>query len=309
MNPVWLDAVVLLMDGPALCRGVVVNPTGVVATAYHCVANGDAPRVELRDGTRLRGQVIARDPVHDLALVRVDRGGLTSLAVRADDPLVGERVYGMGHPYGTAAGGRLEGLLRWSVSEGIVSAVGPWMIQTDAALNPGSSGGPVVDTEGRVVGIASRKLRADNLAFLAKGADLDALVRSGEPGPWIGGSYGIGPGFSSAHDEVWLGVGGWIAVRDRVVERIWVVASPGVLDSLGGVDLVDVVAVRQRVGNGAFSTTFDAGVGFSTVEGVAALMDGRITLGLLGVGARWWPATGDGGVTIDVGWPGLLGVF
>ena len=152
MDPAWLDAVVLLLDGPALCAGVVVNPTGVVATAYHCVAAGGHPVVEWRDGTRARGTVYARDPARDLALVRVERSGLVALEVREDDPVVGERVYGMGHPYGNATVGRLEGVLRWSVTEGIVSAVGPWVIQTDTALNPGNSGGPVVDAQGRVTG-------------------------------------------------------------------------------------------------------------------------------------------------------------
>ena len=52
--------------------------------------------------------------------------------------------------------------------QGIVGAVGPWVLQTDAGLNPGNSGGPLVDTQGRIVGIVSRKLAGEDLAFAAK---------------------------------------------------------------------------------------------------------------------------------------------
>ncbi len=305
MNPVWLDAVVLLMDGPALCGGVIVNPTGVVATAYHCVTHGDTVRVELRDGRVLKGTVQARDPAHDLALVRIDAMGLPVLAVRAEDPTVGERVYGLGHPLGSAASGKLEGLLAWSVSEGIVSAVGPWLIQTDAALNPGNSGGPVVDAEGRVVGIVSKKLKADNIAFLAKSADLDALVRSDDPGPWWGGNWGGGLSFTTERDDVWVGANAWVSVRERLVARSWV--QVGISE---GASVVTVLAARQRVGTGAFSTTFDGGPGLAVGAGGAVLLaDARATMGLLGVGVRWFPGEGEFGVGVDLNWPGMVGVF
>lgn len=303
MDPAWLDAVVLLMDGPALCAGVVINPTGVVATAYHCVTYGDTPRVELRDGTRLRGRVFARDPAHDLALVRVEAAGLRALPVRVEDPRVGERVYGLGHPYGFAAVGKLEGVLVWSASEGIVGAVGPWLLQTDAALNPGNSGGPLVDGEGRVVGIVSRKLKGENLSFAAKGAQVDALVRSDDPGPLIGGNWGLGFSGATEHSDVWLGASGWVSVRERVVDRAWLLAGPS------GVALTDVVSFRQRVGRGGFSTSFDTGLGLQVGEGTALLLEERVTMGILGVGLRWFPGEGELGVGVDLNWPGLMGVF
>ncbi len=303
MNPAWLDAVVLLMDGPALCGGVVVNPTGVVATAYHCVTYGDTLRVELRDGTVLKGKVYARDPAHDLALIRVEGTGLPALPVRPEDPTVGERVYGLGHPFGGAASGKLEGLLAWSASEGIVGAVGPWLIQTDAALNPGNSGGPVVDAQGRVIGIVSRKLKAENLSFLAKSRDVDALVRSDDPGPWLGGNWGLGLSAATEHQDVWLGGNAWVSVRERLVERVWIQAGPS------GAELVDVLALRQRVGTGAVSTALDGGVGFSVGPDAGLLFDARVTMGLLGVGVRWWPSRGEVGVGVDLNWPGMVGVF
>lgn len=303
MDPAWLDAVVLLWNGPALCAGVVINPTGVVATAYHCVAAGAKPTVVWRDGQKVVGTAFAFDPAHDLALVRVNRAGLVSLPVRVDAPAVGERVYGLGHPYGTAASGRLEGLLLWSASEGIVSAVGPWLLQTDAALNPGNSGGPLVDAQGSVVGIVSRKLKADNLAFAGKGESVDALVRDPDGGPALGGAWGLGLSFATQHEALWAGASGWLTVRDHAVGRLWLLAGPS------GVDVVPVVAARQRVGHGPLTTTVDLGAGLAIAGGAAPLVDARVAVGMFEIGGRWFPTRGGLGLTVDLGWPGLVGVW
>lgn len=305
MNPAWLDTIVLLVNGPALCSGVVVNPTGVVATAYHCVAAGGRPAVEWRDGTKVRGTVFARDPAHDLALVRVDRTGLPALEVREDDPAVGERVYGLGHPFGSAATGKLSGVLKWSVTEGIVSAVGEWVIQTDTALNPGNSGGPVVDAQGRIIGIASRKLNADNLSFLAKGTDLRELAYEPHPGSVVGGTWGVGLA-SALAPEVELGVSAWVSVRDRVVARAWFMDAPW---DGGRVSLIGVAGLRQRVGRGGFSTTFDLGVGGILGTEPVSIVEGRVTVGQVGFGARFGLDGRFAGATLDFAWPGTVGVF
>lgn len=300
----WLAAVVLVLDGPAWCSGVGVAE-GVVATAYHCVAEGGRPSVRWRDGHSVRGRVIARDPAHDLALVAVDRPGMAVLAVRGEDPALGERVYGLGHPYGMAAVGRLEGTLRWSVSEGVVGAVGEWFIQTDAALNPGSSGGPVVDVEGRVVGLASRKLRADNLAFLSRGAHLAALLHDRPRGPALGGAYGVGPA-GWVGEGSWLGVEGWASVRDRAVVRVgggvgaWTGASPW----LGTASLEG----RARLGVASGSVTVEAGGGVAVErDGARPMAVGHLGVGRVAVGAAWTPSGWLG--TMSVAWPGRLGVW
>ena len=232
----WSDSVVILITGPAWCSGVWIDDR-TIATAYHCVANGRKTLVRTRDDQEALGRMVAARPKEDLALVEVDGlEGMTPLPIHPDRPRPGERVYGLGHPFGPAAeqAEALEGTLLWSVTEGIVSAVGPRLVQTDAALNPGNSGGPVLDLDGRVVGITSRKLDADNIAFLASADVLRALVEERpEPFPlggtvafglsYLGGSVLLTGDFEGRERDV----GQALELTSRVVLRERLVVSGG----------------------------------------------------------------------------------
>jgi S1-C subfamily serine protease len=305
MFAVWLDSVVLLRTGPSTCAGVLLDGRpGIVATAYHCVATGMTPLVVFHDRSSAEGEVIARDPRHDLAIVRVDTDR-KGLPLREGDPEVGERVYGMGHPYGTIAAGKLEGLLEWSVAEGIVSAVGTWMIQTDTPLNPGNSGGPLVDAEGRVLGIVSRKLNAEGLTFAAKAEDVRTLADAPDMGSWVGGTWGLGVGIFQGPDSVPAG-SLFVAVRERIVGRAWV----GVGVTRAAPEATLELDLRQRVGRGTLSTTFDVGGGLrASPDAVAPIVTGRVGIAGVGFGARWQPTTGELWAGVDLEWPGVVGVF
>ena len=103
------------------------------------------------------------------------------------------RFYGLGHPFTLLQ----DELLPWRVCFSGVSprewcAVGPRLIQTDTALNPGNSGGPVVDEQGRIIGIASRKLSGDNVAFLSAASNLLALQKSKWKPSVLGGQFTFG---------------------------------------------------------------------------------------------------------------------
>ncbi|MBM4390224.1 MAG: trypsin-like peptidase domain-containing protein [Deltaproteobacteria bacterium] len=282
----WIDAVVLLVTGPSICAGVALDDR-TVATAYHCVATGQRPRVERRDGTRGQGRTVAMDPAHDLALVEVEGLALSWLPPRDDLPLPGERVYAIGHPYASAATGKLEGTLSWSVSEGIVSAVGETMIQTDAALNPGNSGGPLLDTEGRIVGIVSRKLAADNLSFATRVDRLQAL--RAEPGkPPLGGTWD-GAVAMSPRAAGNFALAGEVSVALR--DRAWARAQAGA--SLGEEDPEPhsrvTAGLRQRLGSGSLSTAIDVGAGLDG-ETVGPVVTGRVEVAGVGLGVAWFPA-------------------
>jgi S1-C subfamily serine protease len=148
-------SVVQVVDGRGAGSGVVIAPDGYVLTNAHVVERADSVRVGLSDGRHLHGQVIGRDPSSDLAVLRVSGDGLVSAELGDSDRLrVGQLVIAIGNPLGFQS----------TVTTGVVSAVGRTLsgrdgrpienvIQTDAALDPGSSGGPLVDTHGRVVGI------------------------------------------------------------------------------------------------------------------------------------------------------------
>ncbi len=144
---------------------VAVLPGGYLATALHVVERAEEITVRLRDGRRLPARLVAADAASDLALLRVD-ADLPVLPVAPEPPL-GAPVCAVGNPFG----------LGLSVSCGVVSAVrrsgvgfNPVedFVQTDAAVNPGASGGALVDEAGRLVGMLS--------AIFTKDSDADIGV-------------------------------------------------------------------------------------------------------------------------------------
>jgi S1-C subfamily serine protease len=137
---------------------VVFTPDGYLLTSAHVVAAAPGGTATFVDGTELGFEVVGRDPLSDLAVVRATGGGLTAAPLGDADRLrVGQLVVAIGNPLGFAG----------SVTAGVVSALGRSLaardgrasrlvenvIQTDASLNPGNSGGALADARGRVVGI------------------------------------------------------------------------------------------------------------------------------------------------------------
>jgi len=337
----WLDGVVLLVTGPAWCAGVVIDDQGTVATAYHCVATGRRPQVRTRAGERLPGRVEARSQRDDLALISVPdlAGRAVPLPVRTTGLAIGERVWALGHPFAPQAetSPLLAGTLQWSASQGVVSAVGERLVQVDAALNPGNSGGPVVDDTGAIVGIASRRLSADNVAFISPAPRLAAL-REDPRRRALGGTWGVSlaalQGLGVA-DVPAVGLTIEAALRDRAilegalyfpVGQRWTALGLGeaswVTAELGAV-------ARARAGRGRWSTTLDLGASALLVEGIEGrIEDGGLDLwarpasvrpalvvglGLGGSALRLLASPDDGELGlllgIDLGFPGVLGTF
>jgi S1-C subfamily serine protease len=135
--------------------GVLFTPDGFLLTNHHVVQGHEAVRVRLSDGTELGGRVIGNDPWTDLAVVQAEGSGFPFAAFGDSAKIkVGQLAVAIGSPLGfesTVTAGVISALGRTlrSVSGHLVDNV----IQTDAALNPGNSGGPLVDSHGRVIGI------------------------------------------------------------------------------------------------------------------------------------------------------------
>jgi serine protease Do len=139
---------------PGQGSGVIVDPRGYIITNYHVVRGAQKILVRLSDGRRdVEGQLVGEDRESDIAVIKVAASNLTAAEWGDSESLeVGSLVWALGSPYG----------LDQTVTGGIVSAkhragkVGtPFQdfLQTDAAVNPGNSGGPLVNTNGKVVGI------------------------------------------------------------------------------------------------------------------------------------------------------------
>jgi S1-C subfamily serine protease len=137
---------------------VAFTPDGYLLTSAHVVAGGPGGTASFVDGTEISFEVVGRDPLSDLAVIRAAGGELTAAPLGDADRLrVGQLVVAIGNPLGFAG----------SVTAGVVSALGRSLaardgrasrlvenvIQTDAALNPGNSGGALADSRGRVVGV------------------------------------------------------------------------------------------------------------------------------------------------------------
>mgnify|MGYP001216374807 CR=1 FL=1 len=169
-----------------LGSGVIISTDGYVLTNNHVVGRADEVTVTLADGRELAAEVIGTDEKTDLAVVKVDAGGLTASPLGDSDLVkVGEWILAIGSPFN----------YHQTVTAGIVSAKGRSVgvadyedfIQTDAAINPGNSGGPLVNLRGEVIGIntaiASRSGGFNGLGFSIPSnmvrSITDAIVKHG----------------------------------------------------------------------------------------------------------------------------------
>jgi serine protease Do len=143
-------------DGPSgsLGSGFVIREDGLIVTNRHVIAGARTVRVRIPDGREVSARIVGSDAVTDIALLKIDAGRLPALRLGSSQAVaVGDAVIAIGNPYG----------LGQSVSAGIISARGrileddPYIdfLQTDAAINRGNSGGPLVTMDGTVVGVTS----------------------------------------------------------------------------------------------------------------------------------------------------------
>lgn len=146
----------------SLGSGVIMSNEGHIITNNHVIADAEFIQIRLHDGRTANAMVIASDPATDLAILKTDLDNLTPIELANSDQIsVGDIVLSIGNPYGFGH----------SVSQGIISGLGRSglqmsayedYIQTDASIHFGSSGGALIDTRGRLVGI-------NTLIFTANG--------------------------------------------------------------------------------------------------------------------------------------------
>jgi len=135
--------------------GFIIDPNGIILTNAHVVRDAKEVTVRLTDRREFRAKVLGSDPATDVAVIKIDAKGLPTVPIGNDKTLeVGQWVLAIGSPFGFMN----------SVTAGVVSAKGRSLpdsgfvpfIQTDVAVNPGNSGGPLFNAQGQVVGINSQ---------------------------------------------------------------------------------------------------------------------------------------------------------
>ncbi len=219
--------------------GVIFDSEGLILTAAHVVApvlTGEAElTVRLTSGDRLPGEVVGSDPDSDVAVVKVERSGLVAAELALDPPRVGQLVVAVGSPWG----------LESSVTSGVISATdrivgGKLLIQSDAVLYPGNSGGALADRYGRLIGI--------NVSIFTDSTTLEPVAFQG-----VGFAVPMDVAYRVAQaliagepvDTTFLGVSGRDSLGDAGVEIMEV--FPGSGAETGGIMAGDViVAVNGR---------------------------------------------------------------
>jgi S1-C subfamily serine protease len=226
--------------------GFLITPDGYLVTNSHVASQASAIEVTLPDGRRAAAQIVGDDPHSDLAVLKVGAGDLSwcrfgdSSRVR-----VGQIAIAIGSPYG----------FQHTVTAGIVSALGRSMraqtgrlldnvLQTDAALNPGNSGGPLVASDGSVIGVNTAViLPAQGICFAIAASTAErvaiALIREGRV------------------RRAWLGIGGQTMALPRRIVRHFGLAT----DSAVRVETVEAEspAARGGVKVGDVIVTLDGG--------------------------------------------------
>ena len=182
----------------SLGSGVIVDPSGLIVTNYHVIADASEVKIALADKREFAAEIVLKDQRSDLAVLRIKGANErfpTLQFANSDDLQVGDVVLAIGDPFGVGQ----------TVTHGIVSAVArtqvgisdyQFFIQTDAAINPGNSGGALVDMNGRLVGINSaiysRSGGSQGIGFAIPANGVRVVVASAQGG-------------SSAVRRAWLG--------------------------------------------------------------------------------------------------------
>jgi len=236
----------------SLGSAVIVREDGYLLTNNHVVENKDNIRVVLMDGRTTDARIVATDPDTDLAVLKIDVTGLPAVRFAKSDGLqIGDVVLAIGNPFG----------LGQSVTMGIVSAIGEqrlnlglagyeFLIQTDAAINTGNSGGPLVNASGELVGVNTamfgRGRGAEGISFAipveTARVVLDDIVRQGfVTRGWIGAELGQIQISNSATGERRVG----LQVLSMQLDSPASIAGLRAGDIIMGLNAIEVASLAQ----------------------------------------------------------------
>ncbi len=143
--------------------GVVLTEDGYIATCAHVVENATSIKVTLNDDTQYEATIVGTDKRNDIAIIKIDAQSLTPAQIGDSDMLtVGEDVIAIGNPLGELRGTATSGIISALRRPVTVEGVEMELVQTDAAISPGNSGGGLFSSSGRLIGIVNAKASGSN---------------------------------------------------------------------------------------------------------------------------------------------------
>jgi S1-C subfamily serine protease len=241
--------------------GLVIAPDGYVLTNNHVVEGAQEIEISLTDGGTFTARLVGTDPATDLAVVRAGTGGLPSAVLGDSSTLrVGQLVIAIGNPLGFQS----------TVSTGVISALGRSLrgqsgrlienvIQTSVPLNPGNSGGPLVDSRGRVVGVNTA------IIAMAQGLSFSVPVNTAR---WVVGEL-------IAHGKVrraYLGLTGQVRPLSRRVQRYFELTTGSAVEVMALEERGPARRAGLRVGDRIVALN---GKGVATVDDIHRQLNGQ----------------------------------
>ncbi|MBI64039.1 MAG: protease DO family protein [Chloroflexi bacterium] len=241
-----------------VATGLILDSEGHILTNKHVIKYAEAITVAFNNGKTLKGSKYREDPILDLAIIKVDNNNIKLIPAKfgnSNNLRVGEDVIAIGHALGLEGGP--------SVSKGIISALNrtisdgvendmTGLIQTDAAINSGNSGGPLVNNEGEVIGINTIRTGSDGIGFAINiNNSLDSakkLIALGDPPP---------PGYLGiSFDEITPALA---FLFDLPTNHLWITyINPGSPAEVSGLKIDDIIISMNdsKIQNGANLTEF-----------------------------------------------------
>ena len=240
-----------------LGSGVIMDSAGLILTNNHVINSADKIQVLLNDGRYTSAELVGIDPENDLAVLKIALENLTPINLGQPSNLrVGDVVLAIGNPFGVGQ----------SVSQGIVSATGRWglginssenFIQTDAAVNPGNSGGALIDARGNLIGINTAILDETNTTSVgisfAVPADtamssLKQIVQYGEVRHiWLG--FSVAPKYGDTPTSLQKSVLIVTNVEDASPVSAAGLAEGDVITHINGIEVSDIPTAKKIISN------------------------------------------------------------
>jgi serine protease Do len=161
--------------------GFILSENGYILTNHHVVENAASVTVILHDGSEHPAEIIGSDPVIDVAVIRIKAEGLHAVKIGSSDAImVGDQVVAIGNPLGELTNSLTVGYISGKMRTVYIEGAPHLMLQTDAAVSPGNSGGPLFNLYGEVIGVVTAKAVGSDVEGIGFAIPINSAARIAE---------------------------------------------------------------------------------------------------------------------------------